>query len=280
MKVKVLGTAAGSGVPGIFCSCDGCNKARVLKGKELRGRSQFLVNDDVLVDFSNDTIRNSMIYGINMSKIKHLLITHYHTDHYDPTIFRYKNASQMDEPVLYVYSPPDVEEMYNNCDVIKPKTREYIQFVKTTEYNPIEAPPYKIHPMFAPHFHKGEKTSGKKFYIYVLEKDGKRVLFGMDSYYFTDEIFDYLKGMKLDLIFLDCTHGLRVREFEGTHAHMCFNENLMIKERFLQNGTADSKTIFVSTHFSDRYAGQHEEMNAEMEKHGFFAAYDGMDFEI
>ena len=51
MRLTYLGTAAAEGFPAIFCNCEYCNEARRLGGKNIRTRSQALVNDDLLIDF-------------------------------------------------------------------------------------------------------------------------------------------------------------------------------------------------------------------------------------
>ena len=43
MKLTYLGTAAAEGWPAAFCNCDGCRAARRLGGRNIRTRSQALV---------------------------------------------------------------------------------------------------------------------------------------------------------------------------------------------------------------------------------------------
>ncbi|HBJ10614.1 MAG TPA: carbon-phosphorus lyase, partial [Ruminococcaceae bacterium] len=38
MKFQYLGTAAAEGFPGMFCSCDTCEKARKAGGRNIRTR--------------------------------------------------------------------------------------------------------------------------------------------------------------------------------------------------------------------------------------------------
>ena len=52
MKIQYLGTAAAEGIPAIFCDCKTCQKARKLGGKEIRTRSQAIIDDRLLIDFS------------------------------------------------------------------------------------------------------------------------------------------------------------------------------------------------------------------------------------
>jgi len=81
MKLKYLGTAAAEGFPAVFCNCDYCREARRLGGKNIRTRSQALVNDDLLLDFPADTYMHFLSNGIEGDKIKYLFITHSHADH-------------------------------------------------------------------------------------------------------------------------------------------------------------------------------------------------------
>lgn len=82
MKLKYLGTAASEGVPALFCNCKYCKKARKLGGKNIRTRSQTMINDDLLVDFGPDTYLHVLQNGINLLDIKNVLITHCHQDHF------------------------------------------------------------------------------------------------------------------------------------------------------------------------------------------------------
>ena len=55
MKLTFLGTAAAEGFPAIFCNCEYCKEARKLGGKNIRSRSQTLINDDLLIDLPADS---------------------------------------------------------------------------------------------------------------------------------------------------------------------------------------------------------------------------------
>jgi phosphoribosyl 1,2-cyclic phosphate phosphodiesterase len=58
-----------------------------LKGKNLRARTQTLINEDLLVDFHDDTYLNGQRFGLDLTKIKYFLITHAHCDHLSPWEF-------------------------------------------------------------------------------------------------------------------------------------------------------------------------------------------------
>ena len=48
MQFQYLGTAAAEGWPAVFCRCKYCLEAQRLGGKNIRTRSQAIVNDDLL----------------------------------------------------------------------------------------------------------------------------------------------------------------------------------------------------------------------------------------
>lgn len=84
MKIKYLGTAAAEGVPGLFCECEICKKSRELGGRNIRTRSQAIIDDRLLIDFPADTYMHFLKYNLPMAKIKSCIITHSHTDHLYP----------------------------------------------------------------------------------------------------------------------------------------------------------------------------------------------------
>ena len=51
MKIKYLGTAAAEGVPAIFCRCEVCRKSKAAGGRNIRTRSQSIIDDRLLLDF-------------------------------------------------------------------------------------------------------------------------------------------------------------------------------------------------------------------------------------
>ena len=84
MKFRYLGTAAAEGWPALFCDCEACRKAAALGGKNIRTRSQALVDDKILIDFPADTLWHTLTYHLPLFSIHTCLITHSHSDHLYP----------------------------------------------------------------------------------------------------------------------------------------------------------------------------------------------------
>ena len=55
MILTFMGTGASEGVPGAFCQCPDCLKARKIGGREFRSRSQMLINQDLLIELGPET---------------------------------------------------------------------------------------------------------------------------------------------------------------------------------------------------------------------------------
>ena len=72
-----LGTAVlPEGVPSLFCNCKVCKDSRARGGKNIRSRSQALINGEVLIDFNADTVAHFLKYGYDCDKVRACLITH------------------------------------------------------------------------------------------------------------------------------------------------------------------------------------------------------------
>ena len=84
MKIKYLGTAAAEGVPAIFCRCEVCRKSKAAGGRNIRTRSQSIIDDRLLLDFCPDTFIHTLRDNIDLISIKSCLITHAHEDHLYP----------------------------------------------------------------------------------------------------------------------------------------------------------------------------------------------------
>ena len=84
MEFTYLGTAAAEGWPAVFCRCKYCLEAQRLGGKNIRTRSQAIINDDLLIDLPPDTYLHKLAHNLDLTRVKYLLLTHCHMDHFYP----------------------------------------------------------------------------------------------------------------------------------------------------------------------------------------------------
>ena len=128
MKLQYLGTAACEGIPSPFCDCDICREARRLGGREIRSRSQALVDGKILIDLNADTFYHTILYGVDLLKVRHCFVTHVHTDHfYQDELHPIRYAVLPDGfPPFVVHGSADVlEKMQNALSVNSDKNLRY-----------------------------------------------------------------------------------------------------------------------------------------------------------
>ncbi len=283
MKLLYMGTAAAEGIPAMFCHCPLCVRARVLGGKNIRSRSQTLINDDLLIDFGPDSFWHACRYGLDFGNIKYLLITHAHEDHYMPSELDYRH-----EPFAHMRkegedAPPPLEiciskgsfayegARYSENAYLANDPDAYI-FRFAEAFIPMCLGRYTVTPLTANH------APGFEALIYLISDGEKTVLYAHDSGLLPEETLDYLKQTKphVDFASLDCT-GMASGHNTGGGKHMNLERNTVTRDQLTALGCADGKTVFCCNHFSHNGKSTHEELEQIMAKHGFMVSYDGME---
>jgi len=282
MRIKYYGTGAGEGMPEIFCSCRVCEQARAERGKNLRTRSQAVIDGVLSLDYS-DVFQHTLHYGLDMRPIKHALITH---DHYDHLMRQdiLSRAVGMTEPIHFYFSRESgtplasavrarKEKMaapgsnYNGNEVLV--ETHFLEKKQTYEIGG-----YTVIPL--PARHGNEKLGA---FIYVIQKDGKSVLWAHDTGKFRSETVAYLKesGIRFDFVSLDCTLK---RGEPITGGHMDLDRCLEMLALLRENGNADDRTRVMLSHIGHLVERTHEELSQEARPYGIEVAYDGLELEI
>lgn len=269
MKLQYLGTAAAEGIPALFCNCEVCENARLKRGKEIKTRSQALVDDTLLIDFPADTYMHALQHGVPLPAIHTLLITHSHSDHLYPPDFWCRNhgiGNCIEEKPLDVFATAAACKKIRDFNEIDP-TRVTVHEIRPFE--PFEAEGYRIIPLAADH----DPTTDPVFYI--IEKDEKALLYAHDTGWFPEETRQYLAAYKgkLDCLSLDCT-GMLLENYRV--GHMALDACRDTYHYLTELGLCDEKTVVCLNHFSHNGKATHEQLTAIAEKDGFSVAYDGM----
>lgn len=278
MKIHFLGTGAAEGVPAMFCSCEYCKKIRSLGLKEYRSRTQVLIDGLISVDFPPEAFSNSLKFGVNLSKLKYLFVTHSHMDHFyahDFILRGYKYA-ELEEDVLAIFGDSEVHEVFKECTAreIKDEVKKHLSFTEIKPYTEFYANDYRV--IAIPANHKTKEDS----LLYYIEKDGKGYLHLHDSNRICDEALQYLakNNAKANAVAFDCT--FIDREYKETYRHMSIGDNMVMKEKMLSSGVIDKDTKVIITHFSHNSNPTRERLSKIEKEYGVIAAYDGMEIEI
>lgn len=271
MKIQYLGTAACEGIPAIFCDCDVCTKSRSLGGRNLRTRSQALIDDTLLVDFPPDTYMHALQYGISLTSIHACLITHNHTDHlYAPEVENRKPGfCHTDEDALTFYgTAPACRDIEHILCEAQMESHERIRVQEIEAFVPFTVQDYTVTPLEANHDPRTQPV------IFIIEKEKECLLYANDTGYFPESTWSYLEKNRplFSLISLDCTEamtGLR-------SGHMSLEAVRDVRQRLLEQGNASANTTFVLNHFSHNGRITHDDLVPLAQAEGFVVAYDGM----
>ena len=270
MKLTYLGTAAAEGFPAVFCKCEYCNEARRLGGKNIRSRSQTLINDELLIDFPSDTYYHFLQNGILGDEIKYLLITHAHSDHFYPRDLFIRNgvyAHNMSVPVLKMFCS---EYTYERLGGELPKN---VEITVLEPFKPVSFGAYRVTPLPAKHMPGGQPL------IYVIEGE-KAVLYAHDTGYFYENVFEYIEKQKLifDMVSLDCTNVDIPITDEGSH--MGFPNIKRVLDRLCTIGAVTESTVKYVNHFSHNGCPLHDDLTRKAEKLGCMVSFDGCTVEF
>ena len=269
MKLTYLGTAAAEGFPALFCNCKFCNEARRLGGKNIRTRSQSIINDDLLIDFPADAYMHFLKNGIEGDKIKYILVTHAHSDHFYPNDFFMRHtyyAHDMRAPILKMLCS---ESVFKRLGDVPPN----VDVCVVQPFDRVELDGYRITALPARHM----LDSVALFYIIEGEKT---VLYAHDTGYFYDEVFEYIReqGIVFDFVSLDCTNvDIPISDSDG---HMGFPNIGRVIDRLTSIGAITEKTKRFVNHFSHNGNPLHHLLTERAGEYGCDVSYDGCCVEI
>lgn len=281
MRLKYYGTAAAECVPGIFCTCEACEKSRKAGGRNIRTRSQALINDDLLIDFGPDTAAHVMFYGLDLRPVRYCLITHAHSDH----LYAADLEMRADGMAHFGHTPdgkPDSFDIYSsgrsgekiagtmshfNLGERAAMTHHIIK-----AYKPFEVGRYTVTALKAAHDPYTDPM------LYIISDGKSTMLYAHDTGRMPKETWEYLERVRLhfDYVSLDCTGC--VVPYESTH--MGLPADIETKNRLTDIGCGDDKTIWCLHHFSHNGLVTHDELVPIAAEEGFIVSYDTMEIEF
>ena len=270
MKLQYLGTAAAEGFPGLFCNCDTCERARKAGGRNIRTRSQAVIDDYLLIDFPADTYHHVLTHGLALEKIRHCIITHSHSDHFyhaDIEMRRAGFSCLQNETTFNIYGWTDVyektEEIVTRYSMNK---RVAAHLIKPFETFIIGN--YSITPLPADHDPKASPV------IYAISDTKSALLYAHDTGLLKDEVWEWLKnsGMYFNFVSLDCTGGIKTGWESG---HMGIDTCCKFADKLKQTGNADDATKFCLNHFTHNCLADYDDMIPYAQRYGFDVSFDG-----
>ena len=280
MKITFLGTGA-IGYPLAFCNCDNCQNARKYGGKSLRKRASILINDDLLIDLGPDTQSAMMIYNKNMGKVKYLLQTHIHTDHYDQGLLcaRIPYMAMQNHPKLEIFAHPSCLEImsnrinqYEHADLISNEGQERLN-VESKSINAGDK--FKVGKYIVKAIDSAHDVKHGSL-LYVVQSEDKTLFYATDTPALTDLALSELKEYKLDCVIMDHTFG----DVDYSYSHL--NTKLFIEQlaEMKKLNIINNTTKIYGTHISHDGMPYHELAEKNAISNGYHIAYDGLELDL
>lgn len=265
MEMIILGTAASEGWPALFCGCNTCCRARETGGPNIRSRTSLQIGRRHKIDLPPDTWYHVAHFGLDLSRLEHLFITHSHGDH-----FAVDNLQYLEEP--FAHNRSGHVSVYGNADVISlaaerlgPKGRYPVVLREIELFRSVQAGDLTFTPILADH--KPRESS----FNYVITWGDQTVLYACDTGWYSEETWSFLEGIRLTCIIAECTAG----PVPCDRYHLDFEHLFAMKDRLERVG-AFCEGVFVATHFSHNVGLLHHEIEEVLGSRGIQAAYDGM----
>ncbi len=253
MDILFLGTGAADFNPAL--SMDVCFG---LTDKSVRRSSAILINGSILVDCGPHVYKSIMAMGADVKKIKAIVLTHFHSDHFD--IETLKNI---------VNDAGSVEVYYNKAasfenvkGVIKRPLAVGESFtVLGVKFTPLNAN-HTAHP-----FH------------YLIEEDGKSVFYATDGAWILYNTYYYLKNKNLSALIIDATVGDVIGDYRVAE-HNSLPMIRLLTKSYKSFGIIGGDTKIYLTHIAVTLNPEYDKQVEIAKKDGFTVCYDGMKIKV
>lgn len=288
MDILFLGTGAGDALKIDDASFTNGHmpRARELGGPNLRGPAAILLEPDIRIDYGEEGALERV--GADERSVRHLVLTHGHSDHLQPRGILASAARQAHGL-----------DVYGNNMVI-----DAIDFAATHEWDAgrgrfqarrsdADVRLHRVLPgdtfsvadatftaLLSNHFiDKAGMIQEQQALNFVVERGGKTLFYGLDSSYPLPETMEALRGLRLDAAILDATFGEVVIDPTAS-GHMNFPMAAELVAELRGAGTVTDDTIVLGSHLSLAAIEPHDDIAAEMAARGLQLPHDGMRLQL
>lgn len=286
MASVLLGSGAAEGVPSTMCDCPVCERARKLKGKNVRTRSDFLIDETAMIDVSPDLFFQLLNCGIHLRNLKNIFLTHFHDDHICvPELASVKYGVPSRAKTVYLYgSAAALEQVRLLFGRYKDQTDEnaYYYF---GDYHLIPLKPFteyqidgmNVTPILSSHHGYGIHEIG---YNYIItDAAGKTFLYALDTGWYGEETWVYLKQIDIgfDYVVIESTCGDKPLP-KRLAGHLNFDNMLEMVETMESYGLLTKQTPIILSHIGHHLSKTHEEAQKLLNESPYriWVGYDGM----
>jgi adenosylcobinamide kinase / adenosylcobinamide-phosphate guanylyltransferase len=193
IDLRLLGTGSADGWPNPHCSCASCAAARA-EGR-LRGQTAALLDGTLLLDCGPETPHAAQRAGLDLTGLRHVLITHAHPDHCSPAFLLFR--SWVGEAPLDVVGPPEVVEAARHW--VAPDSP--VVFTAVSPGTSLRLGSYDVAVLAARHGAAGSSV------LYDVSGPSGRLLYATDTGPLPDETVAAVRDAAFDVVLLEETFG-------------------------------------------------------------------------
>lgn len=277
MKIKYLGTAAAEGIPAISCTCSVCVRSKKAGGRNIRSRSQAVIDDKLLIDFNSDTLWHVNAFDVDLSQINDCIITHSHEDHLYPDDINNYNpwfCHGRTRPMVFYSGKSGYDKIKAVAD--RDSMEGAVQTVLVSPYTSFKVCDglYDVFPIIANH------DQNSTPFIYSIDDGNKKLLYGNDTGWLCEDSWLALKKRGYhDFVSLDCTGGVPSGG-EWVDGHMSLGTVKKAILRMKEEGIIDQNTTIVIHHFSHNGCQTYDDLCAAVNDLDIIVSYDGLEIEF
>ena len=235
MNLTLLGTGAADGWPNPHCRCASCTTAR--SAGSLRGQTSALLDGTLLLDCGPETPHAAQRAGLDLTGLRHVLLTHLHPDHCSPAFLLFRGW--VSGAPLDVLGPADVVEEARRW--VAPDSS--VRFVAVAAGDRHRLGDHDVQVLAAAHGADGSCV------LYDVHGPGGRVLYATDTGPLPQATVDAVAGAAFDAVLLEETFGDHLTHGTDHLDLSTFPEQL---RRLREVGAVTADTDVVAVHLSHR----------------------------
>jgi adenosylcobinamide kinase / adenosylcobinamide-phosphate guanylyltransferase len=235
VNLTLLGTGSADGWPNPHCRCASCTSTR--SAGLVRGQTAALLDDVLLLDCGPETPHAAQRAGADLTRLRHVLVTHAHPDHCAPAFLLFR--SWVSEAPLDVVGPPDVIEQARMW--VSPDSA--VRFMPVTAGDRMTLGDHQLRALGARHGAEGTCV------LYDVTGPGGRLLYATDTGPLPEATVYAVRDAAFDVVLLEETFGDHTAHGTDHLDLATFPEQL---RRLRSVGAVTSDTDVVAVHLSHR----------------------------
>jgi len=280
MELTFLGTAADTAYPLPFCACTICQQARGIGGKNIRRRSSVIVNRDLLIDLGPDSVQSMLNFGLDPTRIRYLLQTHPHHDHFDPNHLITRTSDYgcvCAVPLTLVASRGTLNRMSTMLrstgfegDLLTSETQEALN----TDVQPVQAGESRTVGSYRITAFQANHDAAAESLLYAVQSGEDALFYATDTDTLPEVTLNQLAatGQRFSTVVLDHTYGPGRDGGGHLNADRFHATILWLQDACLLQ---DDAKIY-ATHLSHEGNPEHEALDAYARQHGYLVPWDGL----